>query len=589
MRKNGAGKLVVATPWGMLIALAATATAAHAAVNDLRFTEVSGSAGIQVTFAQAPTCPSGLAHMLAGGACGDFDGDGWQDLFVLGGGAEPDRLYLNGRDGTFVDNAAAWGVAEHHHGSGVAVGDFDADGRLDLFVTSFGPASSFLTNGAHRLYRNTGSGFEDVADTAGVATSDTVPNGFGASFGDYDLDGDLDLFVAGWFTNGDGGNRLFRNEGNGTFSDVTVEAGILDVEVHGFAPRFVDTDGDRYPEILLAADFETSRYWRNDGDGTFTDITAASGTGLDCNGMGATIGDFDNDGRVDWYVTNIYVENSGCGNRLYMNETSHQFAEVSGVAGIEDGAWGWGTVAVDFDHDGWMDLAEVNGFQDDSFNEIWSNQPARLWLNAGDGSFGEQAARCELTHTGQGRGLLNFDYDNDGDQDLVIFSAPAPTEATVPLQLHRNDYDGGGHWLRLLFDTSANPRLAPNGFGTRVSASAGASAQHRYLDGGSNYLSQSELAVHFGLGSAASVDELLVEWADGQVTVMQDVDADQTMTIVAPPRRGDADADGMVGFTDLTFVLNQWGPCGEPGTCPDWDGDGIVGFAELTLVLSSWG
>jgi hypothetical protein len=579
------------------VSLCLLPAAAGPAAAQTAFVESAAASGIEMTFTPSPAFFPGLSIMAGGGAVGDFDRDGRPDLFILGGGGVADRLYLN-QGGTFVNRAAEWGVAHAHLGGGVAVGDFDGDGWLDLFVTSYGPAAGPIGTGHHRLYRNLSAsgtpGFEQVAAARGVASSDTVPQAFGAAFGDHDLDGDLDLFVAGWFTNGAGGNRLYRNDG-GFFTDVTAAAGIDAGGVHGFAPRFVDMDGDRFPEILLVADFETSRYWRNDGDGTFTDITAASGTGLDCNGMGSAIGDFDRDGRPDWYVTAIFrgesVPEDPCGNMLYMNGGDHAFIETAAASGVNDGWWGWGAVAADLDHDGLEDLVAVNGYQDDSFNRAWGNRPSQIFRNLGTDPkgtvlFAEEAEASGFIHTGQGRGVARLDADGDGDQDIVVFATRAFGETTWPVTLYLNQPPADRHWLRVSLDTAANSRLAPDGFGSRVIAtSATLGSQTRWVDGGDHYLSHSEPTAAFGLGPDALVDALRVEWASGQVTTLSDLAADQSLTITAP-RAEDVTADGLVGFADLLATISAWGPC--PACAADVNGNGVIEFGDVVSILAGW-
>ena len=503
------------------------------------FTEVSESAGVVATFLP-PDRVWINAQWRAGGAVGDFNGDGHLDLFVLCGGNGPDQLHLGNGDGTFTEVGAAWGVAVAHFGSAVAVGDYDGDGWLDMYVTSEGLVDDVPAMGHHRLYRNTGQGghntgqggFEEVAALAGVTTtSTTLPDGTSAAFGDYDLDGDLDLFVCGW-ADPVAGNRLFRNEGDGTFTDVT-SAALPPRVIYGLTPRFVDMDGDRYPELIVAGDYRTSAYFVNRGDGTFEDRTTASGTNQDTNGMGSAVGDLDGDGRLDWYVTSIYVPEPPppqipTGNMLYLNRGGHVFEEVAYAAGVADGNWGWGAETLDVDNDGLLDIAETNGWSPKSPTSPNNHIDGRLFLNGGDGTFMDIAKTCGYTKTNQGRGLIVCDFDADGDQDIVTFNYGEP------LRIYRNDTATGNHWLRFVFDTSADDGLAPNGIGTRVRLRIGDVTRIGYLDGGSSYCSHSECAIHFGLRDVTLVDEVRVEWADGRVTTLTDVPVDQTLEVVSP-------------------------------------------------------
>ena len=520
--------------------------------------------------------------MTAGGAVGDFNNDGWQDLFVIDGGTGPDHLFINNGDGTFTDDAAAWGLVDVHWGSGAAVGDYNDDGWSDIFVTSFGDAAG-MRPGAHRLYRNNGHGsFSEVAADAGVNTSGPDDaDGFGGAFGDYDLDGDLDLYVTGWRYGVD--NRLFRNNGDETFSDVTVEAGLYTETLYGFSPRFVDMDGDRYPELLVSADFGSSRYYVNRRDGTFTDFTMPSGTGLDGNGMGSTIGDVNRDGLLDWYVSSIWthVEHPsipGTGNMLYLNQGDHIFLEAAQLAGVHDGGWGWGTVAVDLDHDGRLDLAETNGWEmhgDDDF----TTERAKLFLQA-DGAFVESAETSGFTHVAQGRGLVRFDYDNDGDQDLVVMSHGAP------LELYRNELCPCSGWLRVFLETSQNPWIPPNGYGAVVRATVRGQTWVSYVGADQSYLSQSEMSAHFGVGNAESSGSVTVEWPNGAVTHLADVATDQTITVSAP-RPSDLNGDGVVDLLDVLLLRARWGACPEaPEPClADLNRDGVVDIRDLLALL----
>ncbi len=494
----------------------------------IQFSDQTDAAQVILNHATALGRMDDGSMMMVGAAAADFNNDGWVDLFAIGGGLEYDALFINQGNSTFKNMAAAAGLEELHVGSGAAVGDYNKDGWLDIYVTSFGPLAS-IGPGGNRLYRNNGDGtFTDVAAEAGVnLTSAEMEDGMGSSFGDYDLDGDLDLFVTGWRKESLG-NRLFQNNGDGTFSDVTDAAGIVDDGIRGFSPCFADMDEDHYPELLLVADFGTSQYYVNNGDGTFVEHTQESAVGKEWSGMGSTVGDFNNDGRLDWYATAIHDaddEGRGEGNKLYYNQGNQKFKEVAEAAGVDDGGWGWGAISVDLNHDGWLDLVETNGWAD-LFS--YKNEESKLWLSNGDDTFTEVSQEIGFTNISDGRGLLNFDYDNDGDQDIVV------TALDDSLQLYRNDLNGPQtNWLRVLLDTRARATIAPNGLGSKVSARVGNQTFYRYIVACPHFLTQSELTAHFGLGQATMVDELRVEWPDGTVTTMENVPINQTITVSA--------------------------------------------------------
>ncbi|MEM7351168.1 MAG: CRTAC1 family protein [Acidobacteriota bacterium] len=448
-----------------------------------------------------------------GGVVGDFDGDGWQDIFFPGGGDSGDKLFINNGNGTFTDEASSWGVALSHRSTAAAVGDFNRDGLLDIFVTSLGPNSANQA-GFHKLYRNNGNRtFTDVAAAAGVAqTSAGSADGWGAAWGDYDLDGHLDLAVAGWSTND--GNRLFHNNGDGTFTDVTASAGLSSLTgTNGFAPRFVDMDGDRYPEIIWIGDFATGHYYANDGDGTFTDVTGSSNTNQDGTEMGMTVADWDEDGDWDFYVTTIDTNN------LYINQGGNTYLNQAPSAGVVNTGWGWATAAIDFNHDTLVDLVAT---AQNGRNYAFVNTTP----SGGALSFSEVGTSNGLGLSINGRGLANFDYDNDGDQDVIVFPH------TGVVKLMRNDLSGAdNHWLRIFLDNGNTPGVAPNGIGSVIEVHLGGRVLLGRIDGGSNYLSQSEMSAHFGLGAATVVDQIRVRWTDGTTTSLTNVAADQTLTI----------------------------------------------------------
>lgn len=478
------------------------------------FTDVSVQAGVAVQHD-----PAYNDSFPAGGAVGDFDNDGWIDLYIASGGNVPDRLLINQGDGTFVDEAAAWGIDDTHQGTGATVGDFDGDGWLDLYVTSLGPTPGVYEAGQHRLLHNLGgTGFTDVAAVMGV-DSIGAADGWGGAWGDYDLDGDLDLAVAGWRTQT---NRLFRNDGVAGFTDVTVSAGLTDHDsIWGFAPRFADMDGDGWPELIMIGDFGTTEYYQNLGGGQFLNITDTTGAALDTSEMGVTLADLDEDGLFDWYVTTVRTNN------LYMNQGGHVYLNEASAAGVQDGGWGWGAVSFDLDHDTDIDL----------FSTSQSNRQY-VYINEattpGEVMFTERGLLEGVLSTVSGRAMANLDYDNDGDQDFLII----PHNGQVTL--YRNDLDGPDtHWLRVFLDRGDQSGIAPNGVGSRLIATLDGRELHRQIDAGSNYLCNSELSAHWGLGAATVLDRLRVEWTNGRVTELEQVPVDQTLTL-RPPALGPA-------------------------------------------------
>lgn len=546
------------------------------AAGDLQFVEKASAIGLSGGH-EAPI-GFGLQVMIGGVGVGDFDRDGDQDVFAVGGSAGTDQLYINDGTGMFTEHAGAWGVAASNiRNSGVAIGDYNNDGWLDIFVTNVVEGDSKVP-AENRLYRNNGNNtFTDVADSAGLKFSSRgFSDSFSSAFGDPDLDGDLDLFVVGWY----GGNSLFTNNGDGTFTaepDSTFSGDKLDT-IRGYSVRFNDINDDGWPDILIAADFFTSRIYINNADGTYTNATAAWGAGLDSNGMGHTQGDFNNDGHTDWYVTSRIAPGGtvGSGNMLYMNNGEGAFTERSVAAGVNFGEWGWGTDAVDFDHDGWLDIAATNGWNGSYF----STDPTHLWLNTRSplGVFTDITTQVGITHTGQGRGLLTFDADLDGDRDLLIGNNKEP------LTYYENQLAGADtNAITLLFDTSGEPALAPHGFGTRADLDANGITQRRTMDGGSNYLSQSELSVHFGIADAAAADEVRVTWANGSVTTLRNVLAGRYTITANFGCPADWNADDVLDLADIQGWINGF-LTGHPQA--DLTGDGVRDLADVQQFIA---
>lgn len=511
---------------------------------------------------------TGQHDVMAGGASvGDFNNDTWPDLYISGLGTVPDMLFINQQDGTFEDQAQAWGVNRMHMGTGSAVGDVNNDGYPDLYIQSFGPAGQQAQPGKALLYINQGPdangqwSFREEAEARGVNRVMTIVAGKGAAFGDIDLDGDLDLFAATWqFTPGADGNRLFENDGNGYFTNISAEAlPVPPAVMRGFTPKIVDVTGDRYPDLLLTCDFATSRLYVNNGPDingriTFRDETEAAGITNDNNGMGATLNDFNGDGKLDWFMTNIYVPTANYYNTLYMGISVDAagtpfYIDQAQFRGVQDNGWGWGVVSGDYNNDGDVDIVATNGWPQ------WPNEPTRYWSNDGAGNFNDIAFNAGLSFNIDGRGLVHFDYDKDGDLDLAF------VDNGGPFRLYRNDLGFEGrpfsHYLRIDINTDLHPCLAPMGYGTRVIATYGGREHLRVIDGASSYLGQSELTVHFGLENLTSIDEVRFEWADGSVTSIDNPDIDQQVTVFAY-HPADLNQDGAFNFFDVAALIQAY-------------------------------
>ncbi len=534
---------------------------------------------------------AGENQIMAGGvSIGDFNADGWMDMYISAGGTGPEQLLINMGDGTFEDQAAAWGVDKWIAAMGSAVGDINKDGYPDLYVVSYGEAGIAPVVGANLLYLNMGPDnegnfrFEEIGQQAGVNfILDNIVEGTGATFGDVDLDGNMDLIVTCWaFTNT--GTRIYINQGDNTFVDISHDALPDTGNMRSFTPKLIDLNGDRYPELLMTNDFNESRLYINNGKGkdgkiTFRDATDAAGITEDCNGMGATVADFNGDGLLDWYITNIYFPTSDpvCGNNLYIctgiDKTGMPiFENRAAQTGVIDGGWGWGTTSGDYDNDGDTDICATNGFLQ------WPLEDTRLFLNDGTGNFIDGAVDAELNFQIKGHGMAQLDYDNDGDLDLVFVDAPGPT------RLYRNDTDNANHWIRLNLITRNNPCLAPMGTGTRVTAYAGKSVQVQMLASPTTYLGQSEMMVHFGLGTHEIIDRIELEWADGRTTVLTNVAVDQILDVVAY-HPADLSRDGILDVVDVFAILTAYH---DEDPKADFDGNGFIEPADLIAFLADF-
>jgi hypothetical protein len=500
--------------------------------------DVSKAAGIDFKHNSGAYGGKLLPETLGSGcAFLDYDGDGYQDILLVNSmdwpghkrGRSPLKLYRNNRNGTFTDVTKASGLDVELYGMGVAVGDYNNDGFPDVLITCVGQ---------NRLFQNTGKGgFVDVTKASGLAGRQAFSTS--AVWCDYDRDGLLDLFVCNYvnwspehdvFCSLDGKNKsyctpeayrgetcwLFHNRGNGTFEDVTAASGIFDTSSKSLGVAMIDFDEDGWPDLFVANDTQPNKLYRNLRNGKFKDAAVEAGLAFSNEGkaragMGVDVGDFENSGRPGIAITNFDNEMVG----LYRSPAAGQFDDVSlaaGVGGPSRTTLGFGCGFADLDLDGRLDLVVANGHIDDTVRNIRGNigyaQPPHLFLNLGKGKFQDVAG----THGGDfaaprvGRGLAFGDFDRDGDVDILL------TTNNGPAYLFRNDVNSLNRVLRLYLTGSKSNRDA---IGAVVRIFQGGVSQMRVVRSGSSYLSQSERALTFGVGRAEQVDRISVEWPSG--------------------------------------------------------------------------
>ncbi len=481
-----------------------------------------------------------MTWTVGGAVAEDFDGDGWIDLFFSRGGFSPPVLYINQQDGTFLEEGISRGLnLPTQEGSGAAAADYDNDGDIDLFLaTEYGP---------HYLLENDGTGSFAVDSTM---VDEPHYNVTSPSFGDVDNDGLLELALGGW--DNDPGNQhlyLYKNNGGDQLESYDFTQFPLQQQLV-FSPRFADMNNDGFQDLPVVSDFENSKLFLNQGDGNFTDVTNTHGTGGDENGMGSAIGDYDNDGDLDWFISSIFDVSPELalwgvtGNRLYRNQGNGTFEDVTESAGVRDGNWGWGSTFGDFDNDGDLDLFHVNGWPetdlDPTLPERFNQQPARLFDNQGDGTFMEVAMEAGADDQGQGRGTATLDFDNDGDLDLLItnnqilqISGPSFVRTDAAPTLLENTNSNGNHWIKVTL--VGEPPLHRDGIGSRVWVQDGTRTQMRELHASTGFMAQGPGRIaHFGLGVSDLLEEVRAEWVSGDATVIEDVIVDQMISIPSP-------------------------------------------------------
>jgi hypothetical protein len=510
-----------------------------------RLVDVTAAAGLTFRHNNGAFGRAFLPETLgAGCAFLDYDRDGWQDILLVNGMDWPGhkqqrstlRLYRNNRNGTFADVTRAAGLDVELYGMGVAVGDFDNDGFPDLFITCVGQ---------NRLFRNTGkSTFTDVTRTSGLGGRTAFSTS--AMWIDFDRDGFLDLFVCNYvkwsaehdvFCSLDGKEKtyctpeayhgdtcwLFRNRRDGTFEDVTATSGIFDPSSKSLGVAMLDDDHDGWPDLFVANDTQPNKLYRNQRNGTFTEVAVEAGLAFSADGaaragMGADAGELDQSGRATVAITNFDNEMIGLyrplGPRLYQDG-----AVQAGIGLPSRDTLGFGCAFLDADLSGSLDLAVANGHIDATVRRIRGRagyaQPAQLFLNQGDATFRDVAASSpDFAKPKVGRGLAVGDFDRDGDLDILM------TTNGGPAYLFRNDQTSGNRSLRLRLTGTTSNRDA---IGATVRIFHEGSTQARMVKSGSSYLSQSELPVTFGVGRRDRVDRVVVAWPSGRIEEFKNV------------------------------------------------------------------
>lgn len=525
-----------------------TLSAQTAALAPVEFTNVTSAAGIKFKHFKGNNGISINREEFGPGVCvTDFDGDGWQDIYFVNGRDLYDRgisvtnaLYRNNHDGTFTDITEKAGVPGTGYGLGCVWGDFDNDGFPDLFVTQYDK---------NVLYHNNGNGtFTDVTDKAGIGGLESGLFHSGATFFDYDHDGWLDLYVGSYVNLGDkrycklgdvlsscapseykgSPDALYHNNHDGTFTNVTQATGIYQPQGKNLSVQAADYDNDGWPDLFVANDGLNAYLYHNERNGTFKEIGLSAGMAVTSRGtvmaaMCISLGDYDNDGQLDLYISDFQRSSD----HIWHNDGKGFFDEVSDEAGITRptrDVLSFGGGFFDYDNDGWSDIFIANGHV---YPEVEQATPGThyrqinsLFHIEGNGKFAEvgksSGAGFETPYVG--RGAAFADFDNDGFIDIVIAN-----NGDLPLVLH-NSGANGNHFLNFKLSGKKSNRDA---MGARVRVVTGAVSQIREIAGGGSYLSQSDLRANFGIAKAKRAEIVEITWPSGQRQTFRDVEADK--------------------------------------------------------------
>jgi hypothetical protein len=538
----------------LIITLLVSILSAAPQDKSVQFVNIASQAGITFKHENGASPQKYMPETMSGGSIIiDYNNDGWPDLFFVNGGSFIDKqkatgarhgLYRNNKDGTFTDVSANSGIGVSGFGMGACSADYDNDGWPDLYVTSFG---------GNKLYHNNGNGtFSDVTEKAGIGAQTWSSS---CAFGDIDNDGYVDLFVANYVDFGVNNNKyctfsgdarvychpnvynglsdlLYKNNGNGTFSDVTKQAGIYRTTGKGLGVVFGDYDGDGWTDIYVANDSVPNFLFHNKGKGVFEEVgllagVAVSNDGQPLAGMGVDMGDINGDGLLDIFVTNLDRQTHS----LYRNLGKGLFANVTFESGVGEATLpfvGFGALFFDYDNDTHLDIAVANGDVIDNvsmFRDSTSYEQRNLLLkNDGTGKFKDVGLSSGpgFALKKPSRSLSAADIDNDGDLDLLVGNVGQTPD------LLRND---GGNKLNSVLIRTVGSKSNRDGIGARLKLTVGSKVLLREVKAGSSYLSESDLRVHFGLGQAARAERLEIRWPSGAVDTVQDIAANQILTI----------------------------------------------------------
>jgi hypothetical protein len=510
------------------------------------FTDATKGAGIRFVHLKGNTGPATILEEAGPGVCViDFDSDGWPDIYFAGGVAGHNVLYRNNHDGTFADVTAKAGVGGNAYGLGCVAGDYDNDGHPDLYVTQYGK---------NILYRNNGDGtFTNVTAKARVDGTDFGTQFHtGATFFDYDKDGFLDLYAGGYVAFGPDTQQtcklgageesscppsvyrgspavLYRNNRDGTFTNVTKQAGIFQPKGKNLSVQAADYDNDGWPDLLVANDGVEAYLYHNEHNGKFQEVALTSGVALSGDGlimaaMCISFGDYDNDGSLDLYISDF----QNVPDHVWRNDGHAFFDDVSvrtGVAAATKNVLSFGGGFFDYDNDGWLDLFIANGHVYQAVENY--KQINSLFHNNGAGKFIEitKSAGPAFAVPHLGRGAAFLDYDNDGKLDIIVANNDDP-----PLLLH-NTGDSSAHFLNIQLKGTKSNRDA---LGARIKLTAGGLKQLREVAAGGSYLSHSDLRVHVGLGGATHADVIEILWPSGVLQTLRNVPAGRFHVIEEP-------------------------------------------------------